>query len=185
MDHLLSSIVLAASSNLDNLGVGVAYGVQGRAIRGSVNYLIALISGLGTLLSMSAGEWVNDFMSEAAANAIGAGIMVAIGAYTLCQALREDTAPASTGASGEALGLREGVALALSLTFNNLGSGLGAGISHISIPLTTVITMAVSLAAIRAGCLLGSRASVAMSPRRLGIASGLVMMAVGGYEYFV
>jgi len=120
MDHVLSAALLAASSNIDNLGVAVAYGIRHRAIRISTNLLIALVSGGGTLASMAAGE-----------------------------------------------------------------SGLGAGISHVSIPLTTALTVGLSVTAIVVGQLAGSHASGAISKRQLGITSGAIIVAVGVYEYFV
>jgi putative Mn2+ efflux pump MntP len=192
MSHTLSAILLAASSNLDNLGVGLAYGVRARRIRWRHNLLIALVSASGTFLSMAGGEWVNDFMSEGFADVLGATIMVSIGLYTMVHALRGPggsaeriaSGPVQPGRASETSG-REGLALAVSLTLNNLGGGLGAGISHVSIPLTTVLTLAGSATAIAGGYHLGRHASLATSTRSLGALSGLMIVAVGIYEFFV
>jgi putative Mn2+ efflux pump MntP len=192
MEHVLSAVLLATCSNIDNLGVGVAYGVGGRTIRLPANLLIALVSGGGTLVSLAAGEWVNDFMSEEVANVLGSGIMMLIGIITLVRAIRGaddrplDGGPASSAVgSAPNVGAREATALAVSLTLNNLGLGLGAGISHVSLPLATGLTMVVSVAAMVGGHLVGRRASLTISKRWLGVASGVLMIAVGTYEYFV
>jgi putative Mn2+ efflux pump MntP len=185
LDHLLSAVLLAISANVDNLGVGVAYGVRGRSIGPAHNLLIALVSGGGTLLSMAAGEWVNDFMSEEFANVLGGAIMIAIGFYGVVHAVRRRNGASSQMGRGAAMSTGEAVALAVSLTFNNLGSGLGAGISHVGIALTAVLTTVASVAAIAGGYLLGRRTSFAISRRWVGVAAALLFITVGIYEIFV
>jgi len=192
MNHILSAVVLAFSSNIDNLGVGIAYGIASRRIYLGYNFLIAIVSGMGTLISMEAGEWANNYLSEEIANVLGAGIMILIGLYSIVQAIRREKYRSGgdnikTAPEDPQFGIRgrEAVALAISLTFNNLGGGLGAGMSHISIPLTTILTMGLSVAAIIGGFQLGERTSLKISKLGLGISSGLLITAVGVYELFV
>jgi len=192
MNHLLSAGILAVCSNIDNLGVGIAYGIIPRRIHLRHNFLIAAVSGSGTLISMSAGEWVNDYMSESFANVFGSCIMITIGLYNIFQTLRSeqnrfnsDGSNPSTEVVPSSTHSREALGLAISLTFNNLGGGLGAGISHVSIPLTTTLTVGLSVAAIIGGYHLGKRASLKISNLWLGLASGTLIIAVGVYEFFV
>lgn len=184
MHHLLSAILLAVSSNLDNLGVGIAYGLRGRGFRLAHAWLIALVSGAGTLVSMAAGEWLNDFTTAECANLIGSVLLVTIGLQAITHAVGSE----ATGAprvEPETTTLREAAVLAVSLSLNNLGSGLGAGISHVSIPATTGLTIACSVAAIFGGRRIGQRAGAAISKRTLGVTAGLLVTAVGIYELFV
>src|SRR4030095_13168295 len=109
---------------------------------------------------MAAGEWVNDFMSEEFANVLGGAILIAIGFYGVAHAVRRRNGAPSQMGRGAAMSTGEAVALAVSLTFNNLGSGLGAGISHVGIALTAVLTTVASVAAIAGGYVLGRRAAV-------------------------
>jgi len=192
MNHLLSAVLLAISSNIDNLGVGIAYGLIPRRIHLSHNLLIATVSGSGTLISMSAGEWVNDYMSESFANILGSCIMILIGLYNIAQTLRreqnrfkDDDYKSSNNTSVFGTHRREAFALAISLTFNNLGGGLGAGISHVNIPLTTVLTVGLSIATIIGGYYLGKNASLKIPKLWLGLSSGLLIVAIGIYEFFV
>lgn len=192
MTHLLSSILLALVSNIDNFGVGLAYGVIPKRIYIHHNLVIAIVSGTGTLLSMSAGEWINNYMSEEFANMSGSCILIAIGLYNMWQTIRleknrikglEENPSVDKprfGTTG-----REAFALSISLTFNNLGGGLGAGISHLDIPITVLLTMGISVVAIAAGLQVGKKASKFISKFGLGIASGLLLIAVGVYEIFL
>jgi putative Mn2+ efflux pump MntP len=185
MAHVLSAVLLAISSNVDNLAVGIAYGVQRRWIRLRHNLTIAIVSASGTLASMAAGEWVNDYMTEELANALGSAILILIGGHCVAQALRTPSCEAPRIAAGTATRTREAGALATALTLNNLGAGLGAGVSHVDIAFTTVLTFGLSIAAIVSGYLLGSRTAIAISGRELGLIAGLLLVILGLYEYFV
>jgi putative Mn2+ efflux pump MntP len=192
MNHILSAILLAFSSNIDNLGLGIAYGIVARRIFLSQNILIALVSGSGTFLSMAAGEWGNNFISEVAANDLGSGILVLIGIYNIVQAIFEERKrlkqpefKSSLVDPPSVVSKREAFALAISLSFNNLGGGLGAGISHVSIPLTTLLTVIFSIVAIALGYRFGANATLKIPKLWLGIASGLIIFILGVYELFV
>jgi putative Mn2+ efflux pump MntP len=190
MSHIFSGILLAFSSNIDNLGVGIAYGIMTRRILLSHNILIGVVSGTGTLLSMVAGEWVNNYMSENAANILGSGILILIGLYSIYRAVAEGQKKLERDESllndkPDVVQKREAYALALSLTINNLGGGLGAGISHVPIPLTTLLTMILSVAAIAAGYKLGESSTDIIPKLWLGVASGLIITILGVYEFFV
>ena len=70
MTHLLSSFVLCFSSNVDNFAVAVAYGVKKLRIGILSNCLIALVSALGTLLSLSVGAVIERYLPDPVANPI-------------------------------------------------------------------------------------------------------------------
>lgn len=80
---------------------------------------------------------------------------------------------------------KESIALACSLTINNLGCGVGAGISELSIVLTPVLTFIFSFLGITVGYILGSSFTAKMSGIWAGIVSGCLILGLGGYEYFV
>ena len=84
--HLLPILLLAASSNLDNLGVGIAYGIRGTCIRFPSNFLIALITGAGTLLSMLVGTTLYHVLKPQRATLIGGLAMIGIGVWVIVQA---------------------------------------------------------------------------------------------------
>jgi putative Mn2+ efflux pump MntP len=53
--HFLSAVLFAVSSNMDNLVLGLSYGIQKKRIGWRANLLVALISLAGTALSMLLG----------------------------------------------------------------------------------------------------------------------------------
>ncbi|MBW4553508.1 MAG: manganese efflux pump [Aphanocapsa sp. GSE-SYN-MK-11-07L] len=81
MAHLFSSLLLSLASNVDNFAVGIAYGVKRLRISLLSNLLIALISGVGTLLSMSVGDVISSYLPNPVANGLGSAVLVAIGLW--------------------------------------------------------------------------------------------------------
>ncbi len=78
---LLFLIALAIAANLDNLGVGIAYGLRRRYISVRSNALIALLAVVLTLISMEFGLWIAQRISVQTANSLGALILISIGIW--------------------------------------------------------------------------------------------------------
>lgn len=96
----------------------------------------------------------------------------------------ENPAKADKDRSGH-IDLKESIALAFGLTINNLGGGVGAGISGLSIAFTAVLTSIFSVLSVVVGYMMGDRLTAKMTSSWTGILSGLLTIALGIYEYFV
>ncbi len=238
MPHLLSSFFLSSASNVDNFAVAIAYGVKRLRIDLLSNLLIAFVSALGTILSMSVGTVISRYLPDPVANLLGSGVLIAIGIMGIWDTLERErkrnrqkvrqvqmarsmvTAGASQFAevtdqetaktasapreitelsyesflenpeqadkdrSGH-IDVKEAIALAFGLTINNLGSGIGAGISGLSIAFTAALTFIFSVASVISGYFLGDRLSARMTGIWTGVVSGLMVIGVGIYEYFI
>ena len=193
MESLLASLILSLSTNIDNLAIGMAYGVRGFAIGWGSNLLIALLSGVSTLASMSAGDWVSRFLPENVAGAIGSGILVAVGIWGLWDALQiqadignelESEAIADTAIhpAMRQISLANALILGLALTVTNLGTGIGAGMAQLDPSLTSSLSFGSSLLTIGGGVFLGQLFSSLRSGGRLDIVSGLLLIGLGLYE---
>jgi putative Mn2+ efflux pump MntP len=90
MGHLLSSILLAISSNVDNFAIGIAYGVKKLKIGFLSNLSIAVVSALGTYISMTLGAIIAKFISDELANILGSIALVILGVWGLIEALRTE-----------------------------------------------------------------------------------------------
>lgn len=78
---LLFLIALAIAANLDNLGVGIAYGLRRRYISVRSNALIALLTVVLTSISMKFGLWIAQRISVQTADSLGALILIGIGIW--------------------------------------------------------------------------------------------------------
>ncbi|ORX22526.1 sporulation membrane protein YtaF, partial [Thermoanaerobacterium sp. PSU-2] len=56
--HVISSLLFSISANIDNFTVAIAYGIKKIRIGILSNLLIALVSGIGTFLSMFIGLFI-------------------------------------------------------------------------------------------------------------------------------
>ena len=87
--HILTILVLALSSNLDNFGVGMAYGTRKIKLSFSSNLLIAVITSACTLVSMALGKDVALIAkNQRVTGAAGAAIIIAVGIYLFFQSFR-------------------------------------------------------------------------------------------------
>lgn len=193
--------LFALSANLDNFTVAVTYGMRKIRIGLSANLLIAGISGGGTWLSMSAGILIEHFLPHTLSTVIGSLILIGIGGWSIRCALLDrkkqasspeekgvrlsellDTPEKADADSSGSIDLREAALLALALTINNAGLGLGASIAGIDILITTLFTAALSMAAIFLGYLIGKRWASRLFGRFAPLIAGIVIAALGIYE---
>ncbi|MGG6269466.1 sporulation membrane protein YtaF [Leptolyngbya sp. AN03gr2] len=230
MTHLFSSFVLCFSSNVDNFAVAVAYGVKRLRIGWLSNCLIALVSALGTLLSLSVGAAIERYLPDPVANLIGSAVLIVIGIWGIWDTFErekkrnrsklrhirrsmvaagvdsafvpqmdtkaesidplsyasylEHPEIADVDRSGE-IDVKEAIALSFGLTINNLGTGVGAGISGFNIAFTTVLTFMCSILAVMVGYLLGEQSTTKMTGISAGVLSGVMIIVLGVYEYFI
>ena len=81
---LFFNFLIGIASNLDNAGVGIAYGIRKIRISWFNNFIIAFL-GFIYFISWIFGNWIALFISEFTANLIGAIVLGIIGVFILCQ----------------------------------------------------------------------------------------------------
>ena len=191
--HILSPLLFTISANTDNFVVGLSYGIKKIKIGLVSNLLIALISLVGTILSMSVGKIIFDFVPENASNLIGSIILILIGSWTIVKPLfkkiRSDDVlenPEKVDKdNSSSIDAKESVTLAFALTINNVGLGIGASITGLNIVITSSLTFIFSLSMIMIGYVLGSYCLSKVFSKKATIISGLIIIALGIYEMFI
>lgn len=81
--NIISVLLFCISATLDNLAISIAYGFKKIAIPKLINFIIALISALGTLLAMLLGKIILRFFPLWLSNILGASIILILGIYFL------------------------------------------------------------------------------------------------------
>jgi putative Mn2+ efflux pump MntP len=84
---LLPAILIAAVSNLDNLAVGVAFGLRDTKITAIPNVIIAAVTMTATAAAMTSGRVLSELIPSVAAASLGSLIIIAIGAWTAIASL--------------------------------------------------------------------------------------------------
>lgn len=80
---ILTAVLIGLAGNLDNLGVGVAYGARRIGIPFLSNLLIALVATVGTGLLAYTGGSLKHLLSPAVAGAVSASCIIAVGFWVL------------------------------------------------------------------------------------------------------
>ena len=204
--ELVPILLVAISSNADNVAVGIAYGIRNVRVPLPSNLFIAVFTGCVTLASMLAGQRIAYYLPPQLASVLGGGIIAGIGAWVLVQAARSPATESRTTATRSRLprslskvlsvldnplsvdrdlsghiDLKEVCLLALALSLNNVGNGIGAGMAGINPTSTTIAVMFFSVVTLWLGVIAGG-----FGQRVLGslarVVSGVLLVAVGMYE---
>jgi len=173
---VLALILVALSLGLSNFAAAIGIGISGTSARTRLR--VGIIFGLFEAAMPIAGLALGRGLARTlggAAHWIGAGLLIATGAWMLAQAIRGD--PRSAAAAGDQ---RTGrlILTGLALSVDNLAVGFALGAFHVNLAVAAVIIGAVSVALSLIGLELGAQIGAATS-RRAGLLGGLVLIAVG------
>lgn len=210
--HLLSIMLLAVSSSLDNFGVGVSYGLRNICIPLYLNLIIAFANSCGTLFSMLFGKGLSGFLQPSTASYLGAFLLIGIGAWIIVIEFRKkepERSPSTTSSEKTsvrkktlfsrissllddpfAVGvlcsgqvtMKEGAILASALTLSNIFTGTAAGMLGFSLILTTAAAFICNVLALYTGEKTGHYSGARMIKGISGITAGLLLIFIGLYE---
>jgi putative Mn2+ efflux pump MntP len=179
----LSAVLIAAVSNLDNLAAGVELGLRGTRITLGPNVLIACVTMAGTAGAITSGHALARLLQPSVAGSVGAVIIVSIGVMTVVASCSPVGEPAAgmcrLPGPSEMLSWREAVLLAIALSLNNVGTGVGAGIAGIPPLMTTLLAGAFSIMCVGGGSRVG-RVAGPLVGRHARLVAGLGLVCLGG-----
>lgn len=87
---LINSLVLALSSSIDSLGIGITYGIKNTRISYMGKVVLFVMSFSISVLSVWFGDMIEDVFSDFATKLIGNTILIGIGIFVCFQAIRKD-----------------------------------------------------------------------------------------------
>lgn len=200
---IFSALLFSLSSNLDNVVVGTAYGIKKITIGIVPNIIIAAVTSTGTFLSMSIGAYISKFLPHYVANGLGAVVIAILGLYFVTQSLIKfknkikskelalkgiddmiEYAEKSDGDNSGDINIREALLVAFGLTFNNLGTGVAASITGVSIQLTVLFTFILSILTIIFGQCIGNHVLGKFLGKYAPLFSGILLIVLGIIEFF-
>lgn len=211
--HIVSILLFVISASLDNLVVGIAYGIKKLKISLLSNLLIAFISCAGTFLSMLIGKLIGNFIAPSNANIAGSIILIILGLWFIinsqkkkikkeefpienpqknqakieyynCGKLLDSPEKADIDNSGN-IDVKESLALGLALALNNMGLGIGASISGLSLTLTSLLTFIFSFLTIPIGYYLGKKFLSKILESNADMISGIIIILLAIYQFLI
>ena len=204
MMHLLSALFLAIASSGDSFVVGISYGIKKVRVNLLNNILVAVISGLGTILSMLFGKLITNLISDYYTNMLGSCVLIALGIYMLISSFRDksnnckgdpthyngyrlllDNPDLLDINNSKNIEINEAVSLGFVLCLNNIGLGIGASIAGLNPILTSVLTVIASIIFVPLGCFIGQKLVKNKTSRYTDIFAAFLIIVLGIYEMFL
>ncbi len=194
---VLSLILFALSGNLDNLVVGLAYGMRGIRIRLEAGVLISSLVMTGTALAMALGQSLLCFLPLDFARFLGSAVMMGLGIGCLWSVWKNRREPAGEEQwpsrhpeqfdkdGSRHIDWKESLALGGALALNNAGLGLGAGAVGLGLLPACGAVFGVSLVLLYSGNFLGRKRRKKDSGRGMEALSGVLMLLLGVWECFL
>ncbi|GIN91076.1 sporulation membrane protein YtaF [Siminovitchia terrae] len=204
-------LAFAVSSSIDNLGVGISYGIRKIHIRIGPNFMIAVICFLFSMAGISFGLWLSKILPGMLPVIFGSFLLFVIGIRIILLAsprkkgaskavseqnkqsrsiegILKNPELADVDNSGE-IGWGEATLLGVALSANALTNGLGAGLLGLS-PLAISLTAAIgSFISVWAGVNLGAKlANVRIGSFTIGqfgtALSGVIILVIAVTAFF-
>jgi len=173
---VLALTLVAFSLGLSNLAAAIGIGISGTSARTRlrVGIVFALFEAGMPIAGLALGRGLAGTLGSTT-HWIGAGLLIATGAWALLQAIRSDPDPAPAAADQRTSRL---VITGLALSIDNLAVGFALGTYHVNPALAAAIIGAVSVALSLIGLELGARIG-ARTGNRGELLGGLILIAVG------
>jgi putative sporulation protein YtaF len=163
---------LAIASSIDNLAVGLSYGVRGIRIGLGANLIIAAICFVLSEAGILFGEWIGAVLPGDLPDIVGAVLLFLIGVRILLLVLPREKAARSAKSHGIAnwfsrvlavengrIGFVEALVLGVALSANALANAVGAGLLHMPSFAIALSASIGSLLTVSLGVALGLRAT--------------------------
>lgn len=199
---LLAVIAIGLASNLDNAGVGIAYGVRKIRIPWYSNLAIAAISFLATLVSGLFGSWLSSWIHPWIGQLLGTVVIVGVGVWVLLQPFlekkmvpveEEDANPLTRllrnpeeadKDSSKSISLGESILLGIALAMNALAGGFNAGITQLNVWYTSLSVGLFSYLLLAACAGFGEKVAAEKFGNHATVVSGLLLILIGIHQLF-
>lgn len=180
---LISAFIFSLSSNIDNLVIGISYGIKKERISMVSNIIIAIITTIGTYISMEFGKFICRFISNHISNLFGAATLILMGVYFVTQSIIEkEKEKKLDDKQAKKMNLKDTLLLGLALASNNLGVGVAASITGLGVKWVVIFTFITSILTLSIGQSLGDHVIGKFIGKYDSLISGILLVILGIIE---
>ena len=190
MDYFVYAFLIALANNVDNLGARIAYSIHGVKISALINLWIAVITFIISTASASSGTFVAGSLGTKAASVTAMVLLVALGFWLILQGWTKPKHQPHNSRNANLwaifdtdrskhIDFKEGTALGIALSINNIGGGLSAGMIGINAYFVGLLSAILSFIALWAGNHLADFFIRRHIADKASVISGLLLIAIG------
>ena len=206
---MINSLILAISSSIDSLGIGITYGLRNTKISNIGKIILFLLSIFITFTSVLLGNFLKNIFPLEISTFIGSSILVFMGIFIIFQALNnnENTTPkplktakkysffikclgitiqiiknpiSSDLDNSKNIDYKEALFLGLALSLDSFGIGIGSSIINTNIYLFPLLVASLQIIFLSLGSRLGkSFKKLNFSQNIWSIISGILLIFIG------
>jgi len=204
----LSPFLLSISSNLNTLRISLSYGIRKIHLTKSSTILLAIITSIGTFLSMYIGKLILHLFNPELGNIFGAILLSFIGVYFIVEYIRLEKKHAGYDTSyyfesslkyknilenpnivdsdkSNCIDLKECLNLSFALIINNLSACFAASITGVSINITVLFNFIITIMSISLGYFNSNIYISKWFSKYSNLISGIILIILGIYEAFI
>jgi putative sporulation protein YtaF len=198
MHDLLYILFISLANNADNLSVRVAYSIRGIKLTSSMNLWITVITFFISTAAALSGGFVLNLIDYRVCSLLSMALLTGIGVWILTEPLRgkkkkepnssymdilKDPGDPDIDGSKD-IDFKEATFLGVSLSINNAGGSLSAGMMGLNALLIGVFSALFSFAAIYAGNFLAGLFLKLRLGQKANTAAGIILILIGVMQLF-
>lgn len=191
----LNSLILAISSSIDSLGIGVTYGIKNTTISFYGKIILFIISLIITYISIFFGNVLKNILSEYFTKIIGSGILIFIGLYICYQSQKKENNSSnifnnpisSDFDNSNIIDSKESLFLAIALSLDSFCIGIGGSIINVNLSFFPILVSIFQLFFLSIGNILGKNINkLYRLPKNIwSIISGILLILIGLFKFFI
>lgn len=192
---MLNSILLAISSSIDSLGIGITYGIKNTKISFIGKIILFIVSITISYFSMFLGDFIQTIFSNFLTKLIGNSILIVMGIYICFESLKKknDSSnifnnPISSDIdNSKIIDSKESIFLAIALSLDSLCIGIGSAISNINLTFFPLLVSIFQIFLLSFGAFLGLHINkIYKLPQNIwSIISGFLLIFIGFFKFFI
>ena len=180
---MVNSILLAISSSIDSLGIGVTYGIKNTKISKLSKIILFVISLITTYISIFFGNIIQYILPNSFTNFLGCFILICMGIYICFQDSQNVfNSPISSDLNhSKIIEPQEALILAIALSLDSFCIGISGSMADINLSLFPFLVSAFQLIFLSLGSYLGIniRNFCKLPSNIWSIISGLLLIFIG------
>ena len=191
---MLNSLILAISSSIDSLGIGITYGIKNTKISLVGNLILFIFSVLISYFSIFLGNFIQSVFPHFLTKLIGSFILILMGFYICIESFKNKKSnsnifnnPISSDLdNSKIIDSKEAVFLAIALSLDGLCIGICGSIVDINLTFFPILVSLFQIAFLSIGTFLGIHINKFYKlPQNLwSILSGILLILIGIFKLF-